>query len=128
MSDRTFGILFAAVTVPIVTLCCYVGVPDHNPAREFKLKDAATRVAVLTFVTEAERFVAQHGRIPKDQAELLAFRGRALPTTAWGDPIRYQLSQDGQSFMIDTITDGFAGRVYTYYSDTPEKGVIYHLF
>jgi len=128
MSERTFGIIFASIAGVIVILGCYFGAPRNNYARETKLKDAATRVAVLTFVTDAERFIAKHGRIPADESELLAFRGRPFPRTGWGDPITYKISRDGQHFIIDTITDGFVGRIYSYYSDTPEKGIIYYLF
>ena len=45
-----------------------------------------------------------------------------MPMTAWDDPIRYKKC-DEESYMLDTITEGFAGMIYSYFSADPSAGV-----
>jgi len=93
-----------------------------NPRNEAR-KIAETKRTILALAAEIDRVHAKAGEMPADEEELVRLLRKPMPTTAWGDPIKYRRHSEDGDYELTTVTEGFAFMIYLYYSFEPNMGV-----
>jgi len=102
--------------------------PPTVPVLE-RWRNEVTIHRMEALIAEIEAFRRIHGRFPRDEAELLTTRGKAMPKSAWGDELDYHC--DGDSFVITCWTaraHNFLAMIYAYDSRDPHRGIVVESF
>lgn len=87
-------------------------------------RNAETKQIIEAFAADVQSLKEKHGRLPKDEAELVAWLGKPLPLSAWKRTLEYRLlPENPEHFRIVTVSGYPYWLVFQYDSAKPELGV-----
>jgi hypothetical protein len=92
-------------------------VNSTSPEKREEMRQA-TKHTIRNLAREIDEVSKAKGRLPADERELVAWLGKRLPVTAWGDPIGYyHAKKEGkEAYFLNAFTEGFNGIIYSYSS------------
>jgi WD40 repeat protein len=75
-----------------------------------------TKNTIYGLAREVDAVSKARGSLPTDEEELIAWLGKPLPFTAWGDPINYY--KEKEAYFLNTLTERDCdSTIYSYSSD-----------
>ncbi len=108
-------------------LCLLVVLPANRYLET--LRHAQTLATFNQVIADVETVRLRIGRVPANELELTEVLGRALPKSAWRDPIYYRLDTSTLNhYVVSCLTGDFAGTIYRYDSRNKADGVVVELF
>jgi hypothetical protein len=104
-------------------LCFLAIFNSDSPSKREEMRQA-TKNTISDLAQEIDVVSKAKGRLPADEGQLIAWLGKPLPFTAWGDPIKYYHHNEKEVYFVNTLTDfSNGGIIYSYSSDDKSRAV-----